>query len=177
MGTRPGADDENFEAVLGDMIASELIVDGVIAKSDKEREEIWAIRGEVEWLVKDCYNFDVILGVADVGIYVEQVMTRIRSDIPDALIAAFGHLGDNNIHVSVLCEGNKTTHAETIEKHVYESLLPFKGAISAEHGIGLEKIPWLPISRSAEEIDLMKSLKRLMDPKNILNPGKVLGPN
>ena len=117
------------------------------------------------------------MGVADVGIYVEQVMTRIRSDIPDALIAAFGHLGDNNIHVSVLCEGNKTIHAKTIEKHVYESLLPFKGAISAEHGIGLEKIPWLPISRSAEEIDLMKSLKRLMDPKNILNPGKVLGLN
>jgi FAD/FMN-containing dehydrogenase len=177
MGTRPGADDENFEAVLGEMIESELIADGVIAKSDKEREEIWAIRGEVEWLVKDCYNFDVSLRIADVGVYVEQVMTRIRSDIPGALIAAFGHLGDNNIHVSVLCEGNKTTHAETIEKHVYESLLPFKGAISAEHGIGLEKIPWLPISRSAEEIDLMKSLKRLLDPKNILNPGKVLGLN
>lgn len=177
MGTRPGADDENFAAVLGDMIEGDLILDGVIAKSDKERQEIWAIRGEVEWLVKDCYNFDVSLGVADVGIYVEQVMTRIRSDIPDALIAAFGHLGDNNIHVSVLCEGNKTVHAKTIEKHVYESLLPFKGAISAEHGIGLEKIPWLPISRSAEEIDLMKSLKRLMDPKNILNPGKVVDLN
>ncbi len=177
MGTRPGADDENFAAVLGDMIEGDLILDGVIAKSDKERQEIWAIRGEVEWLVKDCYNFDVSLGVADVGIYVEQVMTRIRSDIPDALIAAFGHLGDNNIHVSVLCEGNKTSHAQTIEKHVYESLLPFKGAISAEHGIGLEKIPWLPISRSAEEIDLMKSLKRLMDPKNILNPGKVVDLN
>ena len=104
-------------------------------------------------------------------------MARIRSDIPEALIAAFGHLGDNNIHVSVLCEGNKTTHAKTIEKHVYESLLPFKGAISAEHGIGLEKKPYLPFSRSAEEIELMKSLKRSMDPKNILNPGKVFSLN
>jgi FAD/FMN-containing dehydrogenase len=60
---------------------------------------------------------------------------------------------------------------------VYESLLPFKGAISAEHGIGLEKKPYLPISRSAEEIELMKSLKRSMDPKNILNPGKVFSLN
>jgi FAD/FMN-containing dehydrogenase len=177
MGSRPGADDENFAAVLGEMIESELIVDGVIAKSDKEREEIWAIRGEVEWLVKDCYNFDVSLAVADVGQYVDQVMTRIRGDIPDALIAAFGHLGDNNIHVSVLCEGVKTTHATTIEKHVYESLIPYKGAISAEHGIGLEKKPYLSISRSAEEIELMKSLKRSMDPKNILNPGKVISLN
>jgi FAD/FMN-containing dehydrogenase len=177
MGTRPGADDENFEGVLGEMIESELVCDGVIAKSDKEREEIWAIRGEVEWLVKDCYNFDVSLRVADVGQYIEQVMSKIESDIPGTLVAAFGHLGDNNIHVSVLCEGNKTVHAETIEKHVYESLVPYQGAISAEHGIGLEKKPYLPISRSAEEIELMKCLKRSMDPKNILNPGKVVSLN
>jgi FAD/FMN-containing dehydrogenase len=176
MGSRPGADDENFEGVLGE-IESELISDGVIAKSDKEREEIWAIRGEVEWLVKDCYNFDVSLPVADVGQYVSDVMSRIHGDIPDALVAAFGHLGDNNIHVSVLCEGCKTTHAHTIEKHVYESLIPYEGAISAEHGIGLEKKPYLSISRSAEEIELMKSLKRSMDPKNILNPGKVVSLN
>lgn len=177
MGTRPGADDENFEGVLGEMIESELILDGVIAKSDKEREEIWAIRGEVEWLVKDCYNFDVSLRIADVGQYIDQVMSRIESDIPGSLVAAFGHLGDNNIHVSVLCEGNKTVHAETIEKHVYELLVPYQGAISAEHGIGLEKKSYLPISRSAEEIELMKSLKRSMDPKNILNPGKVVSLN
>ena len=177
MGTQPGADDENFEAVLGEMIESELILDGVIAKSDKEREEIWAIRGEVEWLVKDCYNFDVSLRIVDVGPYVEDVMGKIKNDIPDSIIAAFGHLGDNNIHISVLCEGNKTVHAKTIEKHVYESLVPYQGAISAEHGIGLEKKPYLPISRSAEEIELMKSLKRSMDPKNILNPGKVVSLN
>ena len=177
MGTRPVADDENFEAVLGEMIESELILDGVIAKSDKERDEIWAIRGEVEWLVKDCYNFDVSLPIADVGRYIEQVMSRIQGDIPDALVAAFGHLGDNNIHVSVLCDGNKTKYAKTIEEHVYESLIPYEGAISAEHGIGLEKKPYLSISRSAEEIELMRSLKRSMDPKNILNPGKVVSLN
>lgn len=174
MGTMPTVDDANFAAVLSEMIDSELIQDGVIAKSEKERDEIWAIRGDVEWLVKDCYNFDVSLAVADVGRYVEQVIALIQADIPGALVAAFGHLGDNNIHVSVLCEGNKTLHAEKIEGHVYESLIPYQGAISAEHGIGLEKKRYLPISRNAQEIDLMKSLKRTMDPKNILNPGKVL---
>jgi FAD/FMN-containing dehydrogenase len=177
MGTRPGTDDEDFEAVLGEMIESDLIQDGVIAKSAREREEIWAIRGEVEWLVKDCYNFDVSLAVADVGDYIDQVMSRIHGDIPDAVVAAFGHLGDNNIHISVLCDGVKTTHARTIEKHVYESLVPYAGAISAEHGIGLEKKPYLSISRSPEEIELMKSLKRSLDPKNILNPGKVISVN
>ena len=77
----------------------------------------------------------------------------------------------------MLCEGVRTTHALTVEKHVYESLIPYKGAISAEHGIGLEKKPYLGISRSPEEIELMRSLKRSMDPKNILNPGKVISLN
>ena len=177
MGTRPGTDDEEFEAVLGEMIESDLIQDGVIAKSSREREEIWAIRGEVEWLVKDCHNFDVSLAVADVGDYVDQVMRRIHADIPHAVVAAFGHLGDNNIHIAVLCDGVRTSHAGTVEKHVYESLVPYNGAISAEHGIGLEKKPYLSISRSPEEIELMKSLKRSLDPKNILNPGKVISLN
>jgi FAD/FMN-containing dehydrogenase len=57
---------------------------------------------------------------------------------------------------------------------VYRCLEPFAGAISAEHGIGLEKRPYLPISRSDEEIELMRSLKRMLDPNNILNPGKVV---
>ncbi len=174
MGNQPGADDANFEASLANMFDSNLIVDGVIAKSAKERDAIWAIRGEVEWLVKDCYNFDVSLRVVDVGQYVDTIIARIRADIPDVLVAAFGHLGDNNIHVSVLCEGNKSTHARTIEKHIYESLVPFGGAISAEHGIGLEKKPYLSISRTAEEIALMQTLKRSLDPKNLLNPGKVI---
>ena len=174
MGTQPGADDDNFEASLANMFESNLIVDGVVAKSAKERDAIWAIRGEVEWLVKDCYNFDVSLRVVDVGQYIDTIIARIRADIPDALVAAFGHLGDNNIHVSVLCEGNKSTHAQTIEKHIYESLVPFGGAISAEHGIGLEKKPYLSISRTAEEIALMQTLKRSLDPKNLLNPGKVI---
>jgi FAD/FMN-containing dehydrogenase len=174
MGTQPGTDDDNFAASLANMFDSELIVDGVIAKSAKERDAIWAIRGEVEWLVKDCYNFDVSLRIVDVGRYVDIVTARIQADIPDVLVAAFGHLGDNNIHISVLCEGNKSTHAETIEKHIYESLVPFGGAISAEHGIGLEKKPYLSISRTSEEIALMKTLKRSLDPKNLLNPGKVI---
>jgi FAD/FMN-containing dehydrogenase len=73
-----------------------------------------------------------------------------------------------------LCEGNKTIHAHTIEKHVYESLRPYEGAISAEHGIGLEKKPYLQVCRSEQEIALMQVLKRSLDPRNLLNPGKVV---
>jgi len=174
MGMHAESDDQQFESALESMFAQQLIVDGVIAKSDKERRAIWDIRGEVEWLVKDCYNFDVSLRIADVGQYVATVQERICAELDDALVAAFGHLGDNNIHISVLCEGNKTTYAQIIEKHVYESLRPYDGAISAEHGIGVEKKPYLQICRSEQEIALMKTLKRSLDPKNLLNPGKVV---
>lgn len=174
MGVQQATDDVQFSSALEQLFEENLVIDGVVAKSASERDAIWAIRGDVEWLVKDCFNFDVSLRITDIGQYVETVRSGIELDVPGALVAAFGHLGDNNIHISVLCEGNKTTHAATIEKHVYESLRPFEGAISAEHGIGLEKKAFLSISRTDEEIALMKTLKRSLDPKNILNPGKVV---
>ena len=174
MGTSPDSDNRKFESELSKFFESELALDGVTAKSDMERQRIWAIRNEVEWLVSEAHNFDVSLRNGDVGKYVVEVTDRIVRDLPQAYVAAFGHLGDNNIHISVLADGCKTTFAEVIEKHVYESLIPFGGAISAEHGIGLEKKPYLSISRTTEEISLMKSLKKMMDPQNILNPSKVI---
>lgn len=174
MGTDPARDDEAFESALASLLEGNLVEDGVIAKSDKEREAIWAIRHDVEWIVADAFNFDVSLRVADIGSYVEDITHRIKADVPGAHVAAFGHLGDNNVHVSVLGDGVRTRHAGVVERHVYEALVPYRGAISAEHGIGLEKRPWLPLSRSEQEIALMKLLKRSLDPDNILNPGKVV---
>jgi len=174
MGNDAARDDAAFADALEEMIESGLVTDGVVAKSDRERDGIWAIRHEVEWIVSGAFNFDVSLRTADVGAYVADIEARISEDVPGAYVAAFGHLGDNNIHVSVLGNDVRTAHSEIVQKHVYEALLPYAGAISAEHGIGLEKRPWLPISRSAAEIELMRTLKSTLDPGNILNPGKVI---
>ena len=173
-GSNPGTDDRAFEAALTEMFEQDLVADGALAKSDAEREAIWAIRHEVEWVVRDAHVFDVSLPVADVYEYTEKISAEIRGDIPGAKVITFGHLGDNNIHICVLCGKRSVANARVIEKHVYESLAPYAGAISAEHGIGIEKKDWLPISRSAAEIELMKTLKRTLDPENILNPGKVV---
>jgi len=175
MGNDADRDDASFASALEQMIESGLVADGVVAQSARERDSIWAIRHEVEWIVSGAFNFDVSLRTADVGAYVADVEQRIGRDVPGAYVAAFGHLGDNNIHVSVLGDTVRSTHAGVVEKHIYEALLPFQGAISAEHGIGLEKRRWLPISRSEAEISLMRTLKRMLDPSNILNPGKVVG--
>jgi len=174
MGAHSEHDEEIFTGALESLLESGQVVDGVIAKSDRERKAIWAIREEVEWLISGCFNFDVSLPVVDVADYVETVTAGIVADIPGAFVAAFGHLGDNNIHLSVLIEENRHDYADVVQEHVYRALVPYMGAISAEHGIGLEKRAYLDVSRGAEEIELMRSLKTLLDPNNILNPGKVI---
>lgn len=174
MGVSPAADDAVFQAALEELMSGGEILDAVIAKSGKERDAIWAIRHEVEWLVRDAFNFDISLRSADVNDYVATITRRIQRDVPGALVATFGHLGDNNMHISVLPDGENSKRLPIIEKHVYESLIPFEGAISAEHGIGLQKKPWLSISRTPQELEMMKTLKRALDPNNILNPGKVI---
>jgi FAD/FMN-containing dehydrogenase len=173
-GHRIEADDAAFESVLTALFESGFVADGTIAKSEAEREAIWAIRHDVEWVLGDASDFDVSLPIADVYTYTEEIERRLKRDIEDVRVVTFGHLGDNNIHISVQCDGARTTRAETIEGHIYGALEPFGGAISAEHGIGIEKRRWLPVSRSDAEIELMRTLKRSLDPKNILNPGKVI---
>ena len=145
-----------------------------VAKSDSERNAIWAIRHEVEWVVKGAFVFDVSLPIASVNDYVDVVKERVSAEVADARVVAFGHLGDNNVHISVLSESATAENARVVEKQIYESLVPYRGAISAEHGIGLGKKKYLSISRTDAEIELMRILKRSLDPKNILNPGKVI---
>ncbi len=85
----------------------------------------------------------------------------------------FGHLGDGNLHI--IAAGPPSREAKFgIERCVYEPLAARAGSVSAEHGIGLEKQPWLQLSRGPAELDLMRRLKAALDSKNILNPGRVL---
>ncbi len=170
VGQQPQPDQASFEAALASVLEQGLIDNAVIAQSERDSEALWAIRHEVEWLVRDARNFDVSLRIADAGDFVDSLELRLQHDCPDAELAAFGHLGDNNIHLAVL-GGDRAS----VERAVYESLAPHSGAISAEHGIGLEKRAWLGITRSPAEIALMATLKAALDPRGILNPGKVIG--
>ena len=173
-----GVDQEHdagvFEAMLESLMDKELLVDGTMAKSDRERDLLWEIRDEVEPVIGGALNFDVSMNCVDVGNYLERVDAVIKAQLPGANVVGFGHLGDNNVHVSVALDDQSEGNRRIIEDVVYGQLVPLNGAISAEHGIGLEKRPFLPLSRTAQEIELMTSLKRSLDPNNILNPGKVI---
>jgi len=168
-------DREVFERALTQAIELELIDDAVLAGSERERREIWDVREDLEHVVRDFqpfYAFDVSLPLADMVDYMEAVKARLASDWPGAAVAFLGHMGDGNLHVAVGAGGAEDRHG--VEACVYEPLRRIGGSVSAEHGIGLEKKAWLDISRNAAERDLMVQIKAMLDPRNILNPGKVL---
>jgi FAD/FMN-containing dehydrogenase len=174
MGSDADYDALAFEALLERLLGEGLVSDGVMAKSDRERAGIWAIRDEVEPVIENAHNFDVSMKSSDAGAYIESLYRRIPSEVAGTEVIGFGHLGDNNVHVSVQMQDHSAAQVQAVEKIVYDELRQYDGAISAEHGIGLEKRAYLPITRSASEIEMMRRLKRMLDPNNILNPGKVV---
>ncbi len=120
------------------------------------------------------FTFDVSLRVSQMQDYVDEVNRRLADHYEDVHNFTFGHMGDGNLHfvISVGAGGSETRRC--VEACVYEPLRDIAGSVSAEHGVGLEKKAYLDVSRSAAEIDLMRTVKRALDPNGILNPGKIL---
>ena len=170
------ADKSRFEGALEKALEQELMVDAVIAQSKQQREDLWAIRDDIEGLVKGLFppiTFDISLGIAQMDDYVEEVRQQLTERWPDSRMVVFGHLGDGNIHLVLTVGSLEENEVHAVETIVYEALGRRQGVISAEHGIGLEKREYLKHSRSTEEIALMKTIKQALDPKGILNPGKI----
>ncbi len=174
-GSDPDVDDARFERVLGDALEEGLISDAVIPKSVAETRAIWEIRENFEpALVKPpFYLYDVSLPIRDMAAYVTTVEENVAKRWRDGMCVALGHMADGNLHFFV-APGEDGEHHAASDACVYEPLRQYGGSVSAEHGIGREKISWLPHSKGAAEIQLMGVLKRSLDPNNILNPGRVL---
>jgi FAD/FMN-containing dehydrogenase len=177
MGADPEADAEPFERVLGEALEAGEIADAAIARSVGERNAIWALRDDVGQTGRNApiLAFDVSLNIADMEAYVAEVRAALSARWPTtSSLVVFGHLGDGNLHV-IAGVGNRSPEARhAVEETVYGPLRRIGGSISAEHGIGLQKRDFLSWTRSPQELRLMRTLKRALDPDNILNPGKIL---
>lgn len=167
------ADNARFHAVLEDCMESGLMVDAVIAQSEAERIDLWRIRDDVHYLrtLDPLFVFDISLPITAMADYVDHLRTELERRWQTVTLISYGHLGDGNLHVAVSC-GSVADKAE-IEQLVYEPLRAFRGSVSAEHGIGLDKKKYLNFTRTEQEIAVMRAVKAAIDPKNILNPGKI----
>lgn len=174
-----GSDQERdqaaFETVLEAAMEEGLVADAVLASSQREREGFWKIRdgvAEIGALIKDSGNFDVSVPISRMEPFLAAVQQQLVAALPDVQVLAFGHIADSNLHF--ICYTGRHEDIAPIQRVVYEVVGQFDGSVSAEHGIGVQKLKSLHHSRSAEELALMRSLKAALDPKGILNPGRVI---
>ncbi|MDP3534019.1 FAD-binding oxidoreductase [Halomonas sp. M1] len=178
LGLDEAQDAEHFSHVLQKGLEAGLITDAVLASSHAQRNAIWAIREDIEVLVnalKPMFSFDVSLPIPNMDAYVDMLEENLKTQWPEASkIVVFGHLGDGNLHIMITVRDDSPHIRRQVEELVYTPLKAFGGSISAEHGVGLEKKDYLSVSRTREEIALMKRLKTALDPKGLLNPGKVV---
>jgi FAD/FMN-containing dehydrogenase len=169
------ANADTIESFLGQCLDEGLIADALIARSQTQAREIWSVReGYPIENLPNLLNFDVSLPIGLIGEYAEVCTAALRARWPEAHVSFYGHVGDSNVHICVSTFFGAGESIHDVDDIVYSVLGSYGGSISAEHGIGALKRPYLHLSRSAEELALMRSLKQALDPRGILNPGKVI---
>lgn len=175
MGGDPVSDNERFVNALGKALDDGMIHNAVIAQSQGDRDAMWAIRDDVGQVIQNwpIVTFDISVSLNHMESYVEELKQKLQEKWPEHTCMIFGHLGDGNLHIIVGVGDESSETKKEIEETVYEGLTPRGGSISAEHGIGLQKKNYLSWSRSPAEIALMQSIKKTLDPNDILNPGKI----
>ncbi|WP_427313259.1 FAD-binding oxidoreductase [Cupriavidus sp. H39] len=178
-GNDAGQDGAAFESMLEAAMEAGLITDAAVAASEKEAASFWKLRDAVaEFPVMWAPNaaYDVSVPIGQIGRFSESLRTAVLARWPHAELVNFGHVGDSNLHVSVYLRG--ATPEDFPEDEISELLYPkvreFDGSISAEHGIGTHKKPFLCYSRTPEALALMRLLKHALDAEHILCPGRVI---
>ncbi len=175
---------EKMEEFLGASIEAGLILDGTLAQSEAQRAAFWKMREAYSGAQKyegGSIKHDVSVPVAAVPEFLTRASAAVMQAMPGARIVPFGHLGDGNIHFNITQPiGADTTKFlarwDEINRVVHDIVVAMNGSISAEHGIGRMKLEELEHYRSKTELDIMRKIKRALDPHNIMNPHKVIEP-
>ena len=157
------------------------IVDGTISQSRAQAENLWRLREDIsETIAKfSPYKNDISVKVSKVPEFLEELDALVTQVYPEFEIIWFGHIGDGNVHLNILKPeqleiGKFYESCSKISEWVFDLVKKYGGSISAEHGIGMLKKPFLQYSRSPAELEYMKAIKRVFDPHNIMNPGKLI---
>jgi FAD/FMN-containing dehydrogenase len=173
---------ETMEEILAEGMERGLVTDATIADSLDQAKAFWRIRemfGEVQRHLGGSIKHDISVPIASIPAFIEEANAAVMTLIPGARPMPFGHVGDGNIHYNV----NQPAGADKaqflsrwgdVNRVVFAVVKKYNGSISAEHGVGVMKRDILPEYKDPVALDLMRGIKRMVDPNGILNPGKVL---
>ena len=172
----------DVEAALAEALEQGLIADAVLSASEAQAKALWRIREilpEAEKLDSAAIKHDVAVPVAQMPAFIEEATPIVEAMVPGSRVLAFGHLGDGNIHFNLRQPPGMPREAFLEEWHrvsarVHDIVLAYGGSISAEHGIGSLKRDELARTADSAKLAALRAIKSALDPKGILNPGKVL---
>jgi FAD/FMN-containing dehydrogenase len=172
-----GAASSAFEQV----VAAGWVSDGVLSQSDAQAASLWQLREGISESLSPYapYKNDLSVRISAVPDFVDEVDALVRESYPDFEVCWYGHIGDGNLHLNILKPENLSMaqfhdHCDAISPRIFELIAARDGSISAEHGVGLLKRDYIGYSRSADELEIMRALKLVLDPNQIMNPGKLL---
>ena len=164
---------EQVEKALVDAAERGAIADATLAQSGEQARALWRIRETVPEAQFTNVKHDISVPVSRVAEFIERADARLAARYPDVRVYAFGHVGDGNVHYNVGPE-QLVSERPAVNRIVYDTVAELGGSISAEHGLGQLKREEIRSHKSALELELMRTLKRALDPRGLFNPGKVL---
>lgn len=155
-------------------------LDGTLSQNSSQARDLWRLREDISETISRFtpYKNDISVKVSHVPAFLREVDAIVSRQHPDFEIIWFGHIGDGNVHLNILKPEalDKATFFEQcfkVSHDIFDCVQRYGGSISAEHGVGLLKKPYLSYSRGEAEIAYMKALKKVFDPNGIMNPGKI----
>ncbi len=169
----PAALRERVESALADCAEQGVLRDAALAQSGEQSRELWRIRETIPEAQFTNVKHDISVPVSRIAEFIDQAGRSLRERFGEIAIYCFGHVGDGNLHYNVGSEA-LMERREEVSRVVYDALGPFAGSISAEHGLGQLKRDEIRRHKHPLELELMHSLKRTLDPRGLMNPGKML---
>ncbi len=156
------------------------LADGVISQSESQAKELWRLREDISESIAEYlpYKNDLAVRISRAPAFLAEADALLTREYPDFEVLWYGHIGDGNLHINIL-KPAELDPAEFIAKcgavseHLFGILQQYGGSISAEHGVGLTKKPYLNYTRDETEISYLRAIKQAFDPNGIMNPGKI----
>jgi FAD/FMN-containing dehydrogenase len=181
-GENQGGLAEKMETYLGEVMEKGLVLDAAVAQNEAQARAFWALRenhSEAQKREGPSIKHDISVAVSKIPSFMREGLAAMKKALPEGRPVPFGHVGDGNLHFNCQApagwdKARFMTHGDAISGAVYDVVVRYGGSISAEHGIGRLKVDELAHYRSKIELDVMRTLKRALDPQDIMNPGKIV---